>query len=66
MCVVCVGVTEGDSGDGCHLVSILCKYNLRKDDLVVLSWAIVRRVRRRSISDGWWRCAQNFVIASCG
>ena len=32
MCVVCVSVTEGNSGDGCDLTSTLCKYNLRKDD----------------------------------
>ena len=28
----------------------LCKYDLRKGDLFVLSWARVRRVRRGSIS----------------
>ena len=33
MCVVCVDVTEGYSDDGCVLVSILCKYDLRKGDL---------------------------------
>ena len=36
--------------DGCHLASTLCKYNLRKGDLFVMSWARVRRVRRASIS----------------
>ena len=50
--------------------STLCKYDLRKGDLFVLSWARVRRVRRGSISSEllvcWWRCAQYFVIASCG
>ena len=50
MCVVCVSVTEGDSGDGCDLASTLCKYDLRKGDLFVLSWARVRQVRRGSIS----------------
>ena len=30
--------------------STLCKYDLRKGDLFVLSWARVRRVRRGSIS----------------
>ena len=39
MCVVCVDVTEGNSGDGCVLASPLCKYDLRKGDLFVLSWA---------------------------
>ena len=42
MCVVCV--IKGHSGDGCDLVSNLCKYDLRKGDLFVLSWASVRRV----------------------
>ena len=52
MCVVCVSVTEGawHSGDGCVLASTLCKYDLRKGNLFVLSWVRVRRVRRGSIS----------------
>ena len=41
-----VSVTEGDSGDGFDLASTLCKYNLRKGDLFVISLAMVRRVRR--------------------
>ena len=32
------------------LASTLCKYDLRKGDLFVLSWAMVRRVRRGSLS----------------
>ena len=36
--------------DGCDLASTLCKYDLRKGDLFVLSWARVRRVRQGSIS----------------
>ena len=48
MCVVCVDVTEGALR--CVLASTLCKYDLRKGDLFVLSWARVRRVRRGSIS----------------
>ena len=39
------------------VVSILCKYDLRKGDLFVLSWAWVRRVRRGSISS---------VLIMCG
>ena len=39
-----------DSGDGCDLASTLCTYDLRKGDLFVLSWAMVRRVRRGSLS----------------
>ena len=30
---------RGHSGDGCILASTLCKYDLRKGDLFVLSWA---------------------------
>ena len=60
----------GHSGDGCDLASTLCKYDLRKGDLFVLSWARMRRVRRGSLSAELlmcgWRCAQYFVIASCG
>ena len=37
-------------GHGCVLASTLCKYDLRKGDLFVLSWARVRRVRRGSLS----------------
>ena len=46
MCVL----RRGHSGDGCEWASTLCKYDLRKRDLFVLSWARVRRVRRGSIS----------------
>ena len=41
---------RGHSGDGCVLAPTLCKYDLRKEDLFVLSWARVRRVRRGSFS----------------
>ena len=44
MCRVCE--CEGHSGDGCDLASTMCKYDLRKGDLFVLSWATVRRVRQ--------------------
>ena len=43
---MCVGVAEAHSGAGCDLVSTLCKYNLMKGYLYVLSWGRVRRVRR--------------------
>ena len=47
----CVWMLQrGHSGDGCVLASTLCKYDLRKGDLFVLSWARVRRVRRVSLS----------------
>ena len=45
----CGPPTRGHSGDGCVLAT-LCKYDLRKGDLFVLSWARVRRVRWGSIS----------------
>ena len=44
------------SGDGCDLASSLCKYDLRKGDLFVLSLARVRRVRRKSISSELLMC----------
>ena len=49
MSCVCM-LQRGHSGDGCVLASTLCKYDLRKGDLFVLSWARVRRVRQGSIS----------------
>ena len=51
MCVVCVWMLQrGHSGDGCVLASTLGKYDLRKGDLFVLSWTMVRRVKRGSLS----------------
>ena len=45
--VVCSWVRQrGQSGDGCVDASILCRYDKRKGDLFVLSWARVRRVCR--------------------
>ena len=56
-CVSCVCVLQrGNSGDGCDLESTLCKYDLRKGDLFVLSWAMVRRVRRGSLSSELLMC----------
>ena len=47
----CVWVLQrGHSGDACDLASTLCKYDLKKGDLFVLSWARVRQVRREGIS----------------
>ena len=38
----CVWMLQrGHSGDECVLASTLCKYDLRKGDLFVLSWARV-------------------------
>ena len=53
----CVWMLQrGHSGDGCVLASTLCKYDLRKGDLFVLSWAMVRRVRRGSLSSELLMC----------
>ena len=41
--MLCMRVLQrGHSGDGCDLASTLCRYDLRKGDLFVLSWARVR------------------------
>ena len=59
---------RGHSGDGCELPSTLCKYDLRKGDLLVMSWARVRRVRRGSISSELLMCGggvPGIFIASC-
>ena len=41
-CVSCVWVLHrGHNGDGCDLASTLCKFDLRKEDLFVLSLARV-------------------------
>ena len=47
---------RGHSGDGCVLASTLFKYDLRKGDLFVLSWAMVRQVRRGSLSSELLMC----------
>ena len=47
---------RGHSGDGCDLAPTLCKYDLRKGDLFVLSWAKVQRVSRASISSELLMC----------
>ena len=55
--MVCVRVLQrGHSGDGCDFASTLCKYDLRKSDLFVLSWERVQRVRRGSISSELLTC----------
>ena len=49
---------RGNSGDGCDLASTLCKYDLRKGNLFVLSWARVRRVRLGSLSSELLMCGK--------
>ena len=63
---------RGHSGDGCVLASTLCKYDLRKGDLLVLSWAMVRRVSRGSLSSELLVCGGGVrsilllpLLASC-
>ena len=69
VCVVCV-LQRRHSGDGCHLASTLCKYDLRNGDLFIPSWARVPPSEAGKYlfraANVWWRCAQYFVIASCG
>ena len=56
-CVSCVwALQRGNSGDGYDLASTLCKYDLRKGDLFVLSWASVRRLSRGNISSAQLMC----------
>ena len=52
MCVL----QRGHSGEVCDLVSSLFKYDLKKGDLFVLSWARVRRVGQGSLSSELLRC----------
>ena len=63
VCVMCVGVAEGHGGAGCDVVPTLCKYDLRKDYLYVLSWGRVRRVRREVCVGVWWMLSfSSFII----
>ena len=45
MLCVCM-LQRGHSGDECDLASTLCKYDVREGNLLVLTWAMVRRVSR--------------------
>ena len=56
VCRVCWCCGWGHNGDGCVLASTLCKYDLRKGDLFVLSWSRVRQVRRGSLSSVLLMC----------
>ena len=44
------------------MASTLCKYDLRKADLFVLSWARLRRVRQGSISSELLMCGGGVCI----
>ena len=73
LCVLCVWVLQrGLSGDGCDLVSTLGKYDLKKCDLFVLSWARVQQVRHESVSSELLMCGGGVhsilllpVVVSC-
>ena len=53
----CVWVLHrGNSGDGCDLALIFCKYDFRNCDLFVLIWARMRQLRRGSISSELLMC----------
>ena len=66
---MCECYKGGHSSDGCNLVSTLCKYDLRKGDLVVeLGKSATSEAGKylfRAVNV-WWRCTQYFVIASSG
>ena len=56
----CVWMLQrGHSGDGCVLASTLCKYDLSKKDLFVLSWARIQRMRRKSLSSELLICSED-------
>ena len=59
---VCGNYRGGHSGDGCVLESTLCKYDLRKGDVCVLSWARVQRVMWRSITSELLMCGGDVRI----
>ena len=67
----CVWMLQrGHSGDGCVLALTLCKYDFEEGRFVcselgkgATSEAGKYLFRTASV---WWRCAQYFVIASCG
>ena len=64
LCLMCSGsslhvmLQRGHSGDGNDLALTLCKYDLRKGDLFVLSWARVLQVRQGSISSELLMCGE--------
>ena len=61
MCRVCECYRGGHSGDICELASILCKYDFRKGDLFVLSWARVQRVKQGNISSELIMCGRGVL-----
>ena len=64
---MCCVLQRGHSGDGCDLASTLYKYDLKKGYLFVLSLGKGEAGKYLfRAANVWWRCAQYFVIDSCG
>ena len=62
----CVWMLQrGHIGDGCDLALTLCKYDLSKGDLFLLSLARVQRGRRGSISSELLMCGGEGCAVSC-
>ena len=61
---------RGHSGGGCDLSSTLCKYDLRKGAFICSELGKGATSEARNYlfraANVWWRCAQYFVITSCG
>ena len=54
---------RGHSGDGCHLASNLCKYDLRKGALLNICSELGKGETGKYLfraASVWWRCAQYF------
>ena len=68
MCIVCVMLQWGHSGDGCDFVPSLCEYDLRQGDVYVLGKGAKSEAGKDlfRFDNVWWRYAQYFVVASCG
>ena len=47
-----------EHSDECKVASTLCKYDLKKGNLFVLSWVRVRRVQRGSVSSELLKCGE--------
>ena len=54
---------RGHSSDECNLASTLCKYDLRKGDLFVLSWT---RVQQVNWGKSLFRAANVSELLMCG
>ena len=65
-CVVCVGVTDGNSGDGCDLAPTLGRYDFRKDDFMCseLSKGATSEAGKYiyRATNVWWRWVQYLLL----